>query len=199
MSTSINPSVATQAAAQPQIAPPTHQAPPPADLQPIPAPTRQNPTESDTPKDTTPEPIDPTRQNPTDSDTQSAPPPNLTHRQQTAITLLLAGHTMTSVAANLGLHRSTLYEWKRQSDFMQELNRRHQEIRRASDARLRLLLLQSTQAALDSLKKKRPDRHQNAFRLLTVLRPFLPVLNQPEPPFADAQLTPETGETHKNP
>jgi hypothetical protein len=132
------------------------------------------------------------RQNPTESDTQLTQPnppttitqPTLSSLQQTAITLLLSGHTLSAVAATLRLHRSTLYQWKRIPAFILELNHRQHEIRRAADARLRRLL-QTTQTALDSLEHKCDLRHKNAFRLLTVLRPYIPFMDQPEPPFPD--------------
>lgn len=151
-------------------------------LHPIPdaLPTQENP--------------DTIRQNPTNPDPQFTQPdspapkitqPTLSSRQQTAITLLLSGHTISAVAAVLGLNRSTVYEWKRLPAFIRELNHRQHEIRCAADARLRRLFLQTTQTALDSLEHKCDLRHKNAFRLLSVLRPNIPFMDQPQPPMPD--------------
>jgi hypothetical protein len=132
------------------------------------------------------------QQNPTESDKKDPfPSPSLTPAslltpsQQTAISLLISGHSVSAVAAALGFHRSTVYEWKRNQAFTKELARRQHEVRHASDARLRRLLLHASHTALDSLSSKRRDRYQNAFRLLTIMRPYIPILNQPAPAFPD--------------
>jgi hypothetical protein len=144
----------------------------------------------------------PVRHNSTEFDTFFDPPPPtppesspptpaaspLTPRQQTAISLLTAGQTCSSTASILGVHRSTLHNWKHDPAFAAELARRQDELTRAADARLRLLLLQSTHHALDSLHADDPeDRWRNAFRLLTILRPYRTALNTPGP----APATPE--------
>jgi len=120
-------------------------------------------------------------------DPQSDAPPScqtpapLTSRQQTAISLLTSGHTISSVAATLNLHRTTIHNWKKNPEFIHELTTRQLEIRQASDARLRRLILHATQTALDSLSSKRPDRHQHAFRLLTIMRPYITLLDKISP------------------
>jgi len=127
----------------------------------------------------------PTQQNPTEPNTfcknTSPSSHQLTSRQQTAISLLTSGHTITAVAATLGLNRCTIHQWKQLPAFISELTTRQEEIRIASDARIRRLLLQASQTALDSLSSKREDRHRNAFRVLSVIRPFIPLMNQPLP------------------
>jgi hypothetical protein len=170
------PSVQPATPADPPVAAPptTDNEPLTTDIEPTFAP---QPT-SDLPAPTASEPE--IRHNSTDFDTKlkNDPPtlsqkPALTPTQITAISLLTAGHTIAATASLLNLHRSTIHLWKRQPPFAEELDRRIDEIAQASEARIRLLFLQTTQKALDSLKDKDPDRmYKNCFRLLALLRPY---------------------------
>lgn len=192
MSDCINPftNLSTAAQTDPAVQPPALESIPTTDSTLSP----QNPAESTTPPAAANNP--PTSQNHTESHTNLdfpspslTPPSDLTPRQQTAISLLVSGHSISAVAATLSVSRWTLHHWKRDPAFLRELTKRQHEVCRASDARLRRLLLQTTQTALDSLGRKLDNRFQHAFRLLTILRPYIPHMNQPEPSFpTDAEI-----------
>jgi hypothetical protein len=133
---------------------------------------------------------DPTPQNPTEPHTKTeTDPPSLTPesqlnpRQLTAINLLVMGHTVTATASIVGVNRWTINAWKKDPAFAAALNRHRDDIHRTADARIRLLLLQTTQTALESLHVKDPDaRYRHCFRLLSLLRPYRAALQPPEPP-----------------
>jgi hypothetical protein len=143
-----------------------------------------------------PQTPDTIRPNPTDPDTTSQfalpiftpdrpQPSTLTPRQLAAIALLTSGKTVSSVAAMLNVHRSTLHAWKQLPDFAAELQGRRTELRDTIDARLYRILLHATHTAIASLRVKDVDAsHRNAFRLLAALRPWMPrmdALLQPPP------------------
>lgn len=69
----------------------------------------------------------------------------LSERQRAAISLLILGMTHTAVAAELGLNRRTLWEWKQDRAFMAALDAELDEIR--ADARLRMFALTKTALA----------------------------------------------------
>jgi hypothetical protein len=125
-----------------------------------------------------PNPTDPdiTAQSALPSFTPDRPQPNtLTPRQLVAIALLTSGKTVSSVAAMLNIHRSTLHAWKQLPDFAAELQSRRTELRDTIDARLYRILLHATHTAIASLGVKDIDAsHRNAFRLLAALRPWMP-------------------------
>jgi hypothetical protein len=133
-----------------------------------------------------PETPDTIRLNPTDPDTTSQfalpiftpdrpQPATLTPRQLAAVALLTSGKTVSSVAAMLKIHRSTLHAWKQLPDFAAELQSRRTELRDTIDARLYRILLHATHSAIASLRVNDIDAsHRNAFRLLAVLRPWMP-------------------------
>jgi hypothetical protein len=57
-------------------------------------------------------------------------PAPLTPRQLHAARLLVAGHTVKSAAAHLGVNRHTVSEWKKNPDFQAEVQRALQSARR---------------------------------------------------------------------
>ncbi len=74
---------------------------------------------------------------------------HLTPRQEAAVDLLFSGKSDTETAAALGLHRTTVSGWRRHHPaFVAELNRRRQELYRASSDRLRGMVSK----ALDALE-----------------------------------------------
>jgi DNA-binding XRE family transcriptional regulator len=54
-------------------------------------------------------------------------PQHPTPQQATAVDLIVAGSTQTTVAAAIGVSRQTLWRWTKDSAFEAELNRRRQE------------------------------------------------------------------------
>jgi hypothetical protein len=130
-----------------------------------------------------------TRQNPTEPDIESPirppsltpdhPHSGLTPRQLTAIALLTSGKSVIAVASALGLHRSTIHTWKNDPAFAAELHRRQTDLARTCDARLIRLLYHATHTAIASLKvKDADDATRHAFRLITILRPWMHRLDQ---------------------
>lgn len=64
----------------------------------------------------------------------------LTERQRVAIALLVSGKTQSAVAAELGLNRRTLWEWKQDSEFLYALHVELEQIRAAAKVRMFALM-----------------------------------------------------------
>src|SRR4051794_12958967 len=92
----------------------------------------------------------------------------LTDRQQAAIELLLLGKPTGEIAKAVGVDRRSLYNWRQDGDFRDELDRRRRELWRDAADRLAALV----HPALDVLEKHLGDRYDRArFRAAaTILR-----------------------------
>jgi hypothetical protein len=95
-------------------------------------------------------------------------PALLTDRQQAAIELLLLGKPLNEVARAVGVSARSLYAWRQDDDFRDELDRRRRELWREAADRLASLV----HPALDVLAKHLDDRYDRArFRAAsTILR-----------------------------
>ena len=76
----------------------------------------------------------------------------LTSQQQKSIRLFLSGSNDTEVAAELGVARQTVNNWKNKNqDFAKELNRQQQELNQENQLQLSGLVGQSIQVLRQSL------------------------------------------------
>src|SRR5438876_12422902 len=64
----------------------------------------------------------------------------LTQQQQTAVELLLQGHTDAQVAAQIGVDRTTIFRWRKSDFFGAELDHHRRTLMEQSTARLQTLL-----------------------------------------------------------
>ena len=72
----------------------------------------------------------------------------LTPQQEQTVDLLLSGRSMSEIAGEIGIHRSTIYRWQQLPGFISAMNLRKPEARDAAEARL--LALQA--AVIDTVE-----------------------------------------------
>lgn len=110
-------------------------------------------------------------------------PPSLNEKQRDTIQLLLSGCSIRATATKLKLNERTIYRWKNEPAFRQELNRQRRQIWSESVDRLRHLVTRS----LDVMEQHLHDHYdRNRFKAASVvlrtanLRKCVPVEEIPE-------------------
>ena len=89
----------------------------------------------------------------------------LGQEQLAAIELLLRGVSVPQAAEELGVHRATIYRWRADAPFRDELNRRQQELRRLAAERLTALLDPAINVLVSELSEPK-TAHRAATALL---------------------------------
>lgn len=103
---------------------------------------------------------------PQDSPKFPIPAHALSEQQKAAIELLLLGRALTETAEAIGIDRKTLYNWRRERAFVDELDARRDELWGDAAARLRAMVNPS----LDILEQDLANRHERArFRAATAV------------------------------
>jgi hypothetical protein len=82
----------------------------------------------------------------------------LSDKQRTAIELLLLGKSLSAVAARVQITPRTLYTWRQDELFCEELDRRRRELWDGAAERLRALV----HPALDVLERQLRDEYDRA-------------------------------------
>ena len=91
---------------------------------------------------------------------------HLTDRQRAAIEFLVMGKSPGVIAPSLGIDRRTLYNWRQDPEFKQELERRRAQLWTQAAERLRSLVHPS----LDVMEQHLADRYDRArFRAASAL------------------------------
>ena len=90
--------------------------------------------------------------------------------QQTAISLMIAGRTMASIAGTLGLSRSTISRWRDDHPlFAAELARRQRDVYDTASRRLQLLMIRAIDVIDESLRSRR-FQDASAWKVLNTLK-----------------------------
>lgn len=79
----------------------------------------------------------------------------LTPAQRLAVAAIVCGRTFSAAAAQAGVNRKTLYEWRKQTAFMDAVEHYSREALEATAMRARSLMLKSTRALAESLDERR--------------------------------------------
>jgi transposase-like protein len=82
----------------------------------------------------------------------------LSDRQRTAIELMLFGKSLGGVAREMGVNPSTLYRWRREEPFREELDRRRREVWEGAAERVRALV----HPAIDVLEEQVHDEYDRS-------------------------------------
>ena len=93
---------------------------------------------------------------------------DLSDKQRLAVDLLASGRSMKDTALTVGVDPRTLFRWRQDESFREELSQRRRELRSIASDRLGALL----EPALDVLEQQLNDRYDRArFRAAaTILR-----------------------------
>lgn len=91
---------------------------------------------------------------------------DLSPRQLEAIEWIINGYSDTRVAEAVGVDRRTIYRWRRDSRFMDELNRQRDQMLHETTDGLRAMMPAALELIARYMKTEPPDR---AFRAATML------------------------------
>src|SRR4051794_33729170 len=95
---------------------------------------------------------------PTSGDRLNEPLSSLNEKQQAALRLLIEGKTFSAVAEAVGVTRRTLYTWREDPDFAEELQRRREELWSDAAERLRAMV----HSSLDIFQEHLSDPYDRA-------------------------------------
>jgi transposase-like protein len=83
---------------------------------------------------------------------------HLSEKQRMAIELLLVGHSISDIAAAVDVNRRTVFRWRREEAFCEELHSRREQLWSAAADQLVGLV----EPALDVLRRQLGDRHDRS-------------------------------------
>jgi hypothetical protein len=95
---------------------------------------------------------------PTPDDRLNEPASSLNDNQRAAIRMIVMGKTLSSIAEAIGVTRRTLYNWREDPDFQQELQRRREELWSDAAERLRAMV----HSSLDIFQEHLSDPYDRA-------------------------------------
>ena len=75
-------------------------------------------------------------------------------RREKLIHLLIAGKSITDIAQELKVNRSTIYDWRASEDFQARFNRALLDVRKETDTGLEILYSKVVKALLDCLESE---------------------------------------------